>query len=95
MNILSAFTAYPLPAGYNAGQAARSPQPAPARTDDSADIRATPRMDFLPARPDDDDLEAQRNRLLPDDAPAAIRDFLTTANNSDERRLGRFVDIQA
>lgn len=96
MNLLSAYTAYPLPAAYSSGQAARSPN----RQEGAADPAIRPAAaatgaEFLPARPDTDELEREARQPLPDNTPYEIRTFLSTAAAGPESRLGRFVDIKA
>ena len=95
MNLLSAFSAYPMPAGYTAGQPVRTPQKPAAGDEQVTPVKPAGRMDYLPARPDEYDMADQAASAMADDLPDEIRSFLTTANNNGERRIGRFLDIQA
>lgn len=100
MNILSAFTAYPLPPGYTTGTAGRdaprpepvNPRPDTARAEPVSTARS---VEYLPARLDEDELMRQAGTAPAADTPEPLRSFLTTANADGECRLGRFIDVQA
>lgn len=95
MNILSAFTAYPLPPGYSTGTAGREASRPEALNPRPEPVNSARNAEYLPARLDEDELMRQAGAVPAAGTPEPLRSFLTTANADGERRLGRFIDVQA